>query len=314
MSMSDALVDGAQVQKVDPEVELYANNLHNPSHMEWAGDGRLLVSERGSGVIKAVSGGGDMANEEPFATDLEGPTRLQPLGNGRLMAVEMHEGTIKEISDGGDVSDVDPYVEGLDEPYSLVAAMHDGEQRLYVTENDGVHTRIRDVTGGGHADELPVAFDELPTQQGQPGYSRITDDWSDDWMKEAGDYCNTWLTAHGEKLYASVSVKGDVLDLSGAEHGQTYADLVNDGRRIMRGRERLGGLKYNPIDDRIYGVEPERGEVFVADPDETANHQFRPGIVRGLGHPSCLRFSEDNEAMFVCGLGHGVIWKVTNFR
>lgn len=307
-------VTGTEVQKSDPEVELFANNLHNPSHMEWGPEGRLLVSERGSGVVKDISEGGDMSEAEPFATGLEGPTRLHPTNDGRLFAVEFHEGRIKEISDGGDVSDTEPFVEGLSRPYSLVGVLEDGEERLYVSESDEETAWFRDVTEGGHAEDLPVAFDGFPTKYGHPGYTRAKDDWQDDWVKEAGPACDSWLTAHGEKLYASVSIRGEILDLTGADHGQSYQDLVDEGRKIVKGRDRLGGLKYNPQDDRIYGVEPGRGEVFVANPNETENHQFKPGIVRGLGTPSCLRFGEDNEAMFVCGLGHGTIWKVTNFR
>lgn len=315
MEATSTLELGARVEQRTPTVELFANNLHNPSHMEWSHDGRLLVSERGAGRVTEITDGGDMADAEPFATGLEGPTRLHPMADGRLLAVEFEAGRIKDISEGGDVSDVEPFVEGLNRPYSLVGVLKDGKERLYVSEDDGTRGWFREVTAGGHADDLPVVWDEFPTKKGHPGYSPVSDDWENDWVKKAGPTCNSWLTAHGEKLYSSVSIMGEIIDLTGAEHDKTYAELVEDGRRIMTGRDTLGGLKYNPHDDVIYGVEPGRGEVFVADPDdEEANHQFRPGIVRGLGKPSCLRFSEDNEAMFVCGLGHGTIWKVTDFR
>lgn len=314
MSTIDALEEGVQIQHADLAVELFANNLHNPSHMEWSNDGQLLVSERGAGKVTDISGGGDMSDAEPFATGLEGPTRLQPMSDGRLLAVDAHAGVIKDISGGGDVSDVDPFVEGLERPYSLVSVMMDGEERLLISEDDGTTGWFRDVTEGGHADDLAVAWDGFPTKKGHPGYTR-TDHWGDgNWRHKAENTCDAWLTAHGSKLYASVSITGEILDLSGADYGQSYADLVDEGRRIVKGRDRLGGLKYNPLDDIIYGVEPDRGEVFMADPNRSEDHQFQPGVVRGLGTPSCLRFSEDNESMYVCGLGTGGIWKVSNFR
>ena len=53
-------------------VRPFAWNLHAPTHMEWAPDGRLLVVERTTGKVKDITKGGDMEEAKPFAWGLEG--------------------------------------------------------------------------------------------------------------------------------------------------------------------------------------------------------------------------------------------------
>jgi hypothetical protein len=55
-------------------VRPFAWNLHAPTHMEWAPDGRLLVVERTTGKVKDVTKGGDMEEAKPFAWGLQGPS------------------------------------------------------------------------------------------------------------------------------------------------------------------------------------------------------------------------------------------------
>jgi hypothetical protein len=55
-------------------VRPFAWNLHAPTHMEWAPDGRLLVAERTTGKVKNVTKGGGMEEAKPFAWGLQGPS------------------------------------------------------------------------------------------------------------------------------------------------------------------------------------------------------------------------------------------------
>lgn len=100
-------------------VELFATNLHTPTHMEWTADGRLLAAEHTAGRVVDITDGGDLRDAKPFATGLQGPTSILPLPDGRILVSEMWSGRIADITDGGDVSDREPFAEGLRGPYSL---------------------------------------------------------------------------------------------------------------------------------------------------------------------------------------------------
>ena len=60
-------------------IELFAVGLHNPSHMEWTPDGRLLVSDLTAGKVFDITDGGDVTQTAPVAEGLGGPAAIVPV-------------------------------------------------------------------------------------------------------------------------------------------------------------------------------------------------------------------------------------------
>lgn len=106
-------------------VELFATNLHNPSHMEWTPQGRLLVSEHTAGRVMDITDGGDMRDAEPYAYGLQGPSAILPI-NDHLLVAETWGGRVSDISAGGDASNGKRFATELSTPYSLSAIRREG--------------------------------------------------------------------------------------------------------------------------------------------------------------------------------------------
>lgn len=307
-----------------PNVELHARNLHNPSHMEWTQDGRLLVSEHSAGRVMEITDGGDQLEAEPFAEGLEGPASMAMLDDGRILVVETWAGRVKEISEGGDVSEKEAFAEGLKKPYSIETVKADGEERIYVTEDHlGIENWITDITEGGEPSDADVVMDEFPVTAGAPGNTPLTEaerdgSYEELWEQYASANCSGgWetTTMDGERLFVKGAQLGQVIEVTDME-GQTYYDAVRDGGVVARGLDHVGGIFINSDDGLLYGAEPLKGRVFAVDIDRKGNYRFTPSVVKGLIQPTCLRFGPDGggDEMFVCGRGEGVIWKVTDWR
>lgn len=298
------------------EIELFATNLMNPSHMEWTPDGRLLVSEHTNGTIKDATNGGDLANEPPVATGLDGPASIAPLKDGRILVAEAWGGRIKDISKGGpDYAHAPAFASGLSMPYSIVERNLDGKDRLFVSESFGPHhAQITEFTAGG---DVRSAFGEfitnLPSVAGEPGLTPLHS-WPHDWENFAAAGCvKDWEDTGdgGAKHYVAVGPLGQIFDVSSG--GGDYFDLLKANQLIARGLHQLGGLKMNSHDGLIYAVEPKAGTVVAIDPAKQHNYKFEPPVVRGLNMPTCPRFSADGQILYVCDSGVGGIWKITGF-
>ncbi|MFK7604332.1 hypothetical protein ACI3L1_19250 [Deinococcus sp. SM5_A1] len=297
------------------KIELFASNLMNPSHMEWMLDGRLLVSEHTTGQVIDITKGGDMRGAKPFAWGLKGPASMLPLEDGRILISETWGGRIKDISSGGDVSELEPFAYELEMPYTLgFMTKPDGSPRITASESFGpFHTQNTDVTqGGGRQNHVPYVM-RMPSIPGSPGLTPVDlPNWAEKWENFAAAGCTkSWTTMVNNELFVAIGAVGQVLKVP--EGGGDYLELVDSGHLAAWGLQRLGGMKGHPVDGLIYAVQPEFGNVIAFDPDEPANQRFQPPVVQGLNFPTCPRFSEDGDIMYVCSSGDGVIWKVTNY-
>lgn len=297
-------------------VELFATNLHNPSHMEWTNDGRLLVSEHTAGTVKDITNGGDMKNVDPFAYGLHGPASMKPLYDGRILISETWGGTVSEISNGGDISKQKPHATGLSMPYTLASKqIDDGSFSVFVSESFGAfHTQITDITNGGERENFKAHFINMPSTPGAPGLTPL-DHWPDNWEKVAAAGCvKNWTTNDpiNSDIYVAIGTMGQIIRIP--DNGGDYIEEVKSQKNLIAwGLQKMGGMYFNPIDRQIYAVQPECGNVIAIDPEKPQNYKFQPPIVQGLQMPTCPRFSEDGSEMYVCDSGAGSIWKVTNF-
>ena len=299
------------------QVQLLVTNLHNPSHMEWTPDGRLLVSEHTKGQVKDVTRaliqGGDMSEIEPFAYGLDGPASIAPLQDGRILVAETWSGCIKDISGGGDMRKAQPFAVGLSMPYSIVEIVRDRGSNIYVSEGFGPHRgQITEVTDGGDRDNFRAYVTGLPSVPGEAGLTPLRS-WPHRWEEFAAAGCvKDWETPGPSRThYIAVGPLGQIIDVT--DGGGDYLDLVEQGRLVAWGLHRLGGMILNRLDERIYAVEPKNGNVIAVDPTVPTNCQFEPPVVRGLNMPTCPRFSDDGQTLFVCDSGVGGVWRVNDF-
>lgn len=299
-----------------PKVELWARNLHNPSHVTWSDDGRLLVSEHSAGRIVDVTDGGDVTDAEPFVTDLDGPASMTVTSAGRLLVAETWAGRIADVT-GGDPETV---VDGLEKPHSLVSLGRGDRERVYVTEErDGLQHWITDATV---PDDLRAVFDGFPVEIDRPGSTPLSvterdGEFSRTWEEYAAASaagCQMAATDLGDRLFVTGGRAGIVLELTGRE-GRSYAELVADGAVVARGLGPTGALVLNQDDGLLYGALTDDGGVFAVDPDREANYRFRPKLVEGFVEPTSVAFGPDGggSEMYVCSRSEGVVWKVTNF-
>lgn len=292
-----------------PNVMLFASNLHNPSHMEWTNDGRLLVSEHSAGQIKDITAGGNALNIPPFAFNLKGPAGILPRSDGSILVAETWGGTIRDIASGGDMSSTTPYSQNLSAPYSLVERELSGVPQVFVSEMyNGRDSWIDNITDGANPKRY---VDEIPARPGAAGPTPLSS-WPDEWQKFAGSGCViNWQDGKGSVHYIAVGSLGMILDVSSS--GGKYFDLLINKKAIAWDLQRVGGIKLHPTNGLLYAVEPEAGNVIAINPSTPKSYRFEPPVIRGLTRPTCIRFSEDGLIMYVCGQGEGVIWKVTDF-
>lgn len=312
-----------------PTVTIHARNLHNPSHLEWTHDGRLLVSEHTAGRITDVTEGGDMSEAEPFATGLRSPASIEPVPDGRLLVSDTWGDRIVDVTGGGEVTADDTYASELQNPYSLCRVYANDQHRLYTTENlSGRKNVVTEVTGGGPASENDRVVNGIHSVPTAPGVSprpeadwteRFDDStaWQNQWHQYASGGCtDDWITDASGRTFLKTRAFGHITELTDVDPtGQPvdYRTLIERGNVVARDLGSVGGIKYNPVDGFIYGAKPESGELFRVDPDGPAEQRFNPPLVSGLSRPSCLRVGPDSETLYACDQADGVIWKISDF-
>lgn len=302
--------------KIEANVELHAWGLDNPSHMEWTNDNRLLVAERTSEQIMDVTDGGSMRDADPFAYNVKGPASMiiMPPGDDRILAGESFTGEIKDVSGGGDASEMEPFAEDLEGPYSLVRVASEDGDRLFARVARGEQlVGVREVTGGGSAEDMDLVVDEIPVKPQFPGISEYQTEKSERPGTSFAD-CGNWLVDADANLVHTVGSLGQMAYTDVDGDTNTHTQHLAEDRVFAYGLHRLGGSKYNHHDGIIYATEPHNGSVVAIDPEETGDYRFDSRLVEGLSCPTCVRFSDDNEEMYVCGRGEGVVWRITDFR
>ena len=253
-----------------------------------------------------------MLGAKPFATGLEGPANILPIDSGEILVAEMWGGSIRDISKGGDVSKNPPWLNGLSGPYSIAQITKGAGKKLFVSESyNGRDSWLSEITGGKRKD-TPI-ISNIPIKPGYVGLTPISS-WPNNWQKYAlGGCVKNWDTdgMSGKEHYLAISDMGQVLDITDMEGD--YMDLIKKKRAIAWGLKQVGALKAHPTNGLLYITQPSSGEVIALDPKKPQNYHFQPPVLQGFKYPSCVRFSQDGETMYVCDQADGVIWKVTDF-
>lgn len=312
ITSSPTTVGGSWSQR-PVSVQPFATNLRTPSHMEWTPEGRLLVSETTAGRIVDITDGGDFADAEPFAVGLEGPASILPLPDGRILVAEVWRGRVTDVSLGGDVSKREPYAAELHAPYSLSTAY----DRIFVVERAGTSTnQSTDISGGGGRSNHVAHVRSIPTvaMAGLEGLTPV-ESWPASWQPlfiGCGGWNNIARIGGTTWPLSSSSALGQLIKVP--EEGGSFLDLVEEGYVVAQGLGWLGGAIQHPLDERVYLTQPTKGSVVAVDPSSSdTDYRFQPPVVQGLNMPTCVRFSPDGAAMFVCSMSTGSVWKVEDF-
>lgn len=280
--------------------------------MEWTITGRLLVSEHTAGRVMDITNGGDMLDAQPFASGLRGPSSILPVGD-RLLVAETWSGRITDIINGGKFNPANVFADGLVSPYSLAAIAVDeiASPRIFVSERLSLFNgQITDVSDGGSREAFRPHVTNVPVK---PGKTPL-DAWPSGWEKIASAGCENapWVTDSAGELYFEVGHLGQIV--RSPQDGGDYPELEEMGCVVAWGLDRIGGMKAHPTDGQIYAVAPDRGSVVSVDPTTSTHYGFNPAVVQGFGQPTCVRFNDTGEVMYVCSSGDGVIWKVSDFQ
>jgi len=301
-------------------VRPFAWGLKNPSHMEWTPDGRLLVSEHTAGTVRDISKGGDASKAKPLAYNLQGPAAIRPTEDGKVLVVETWGGAIVDIAGGGDATKLPKLTENLKGPYTL-AVLNLGKKgkTLFLSESSSSFmTQITRLSLGNHEREPKAFILDIPARHGEPGLTP-PESWPDKWEKYAAAGCvKNWIddAAGRDFFYLAVGSLGQIFRINPDELPEkiTYSELVAHPNALVAwGLHRLGGMRFHPSSGLLFAVQPEMGEVIAVDPAQPGNYHFQPPVVRGLRMPTCVRFSQDSEKMYVCSSADGVVWEVEGF-
>lgn len=291
------------------QVELFATNLHTPSHMEWTAEGRLLVSEPTAGRIIDITDGGDMRDAEPFAWGLEGPASILPMPDGRLLVSEMWSGRVSDITGGGEMSQRTPFADGLRGPYSLSRI---GGSVFVVESPNSFTTQITDITVHGEHKPYVTNIPGSPLA-GLEGLTPL-ESWPDRWQVFF-EACKTWKTplriAGTDELVLNSSALGLLIRVP--EGGGDFGDFLREDSPLASGLGSMGGMIQHSESDLLYVTQPVDGSITAVDPNQRRDYRFDPPVVRGLNMPTCVRFSPDGESMLVCSIATGGVWRITNF-
>jgi cysteine-rich repeat protein len=111
-----------------------------------AGPGDIFVTEKSTGSVVNVRGGGDLGAAPRFATGLSAPTGICVTFGGDVLVAESATGEVTRITGGGDFTGAGAFATGLDTPMDLLC----DEQRILVVEGSpGQQGEITNITAGG---------------------------------------------------------------------------------------------------------------------------------------------------------------------
>jgi hypothetical protein len=101
----------------------------------------------------------------------------------------------------------------------------------------------------------------------------------------------------------------DVTDFSGS-----YINSIKNGSVLALGLDQLGAIRTNVSRDSIYVTQPRLGTIMKVSTKAKRNYHFDAPVVKGFKYPTCLRFSKDEQIMYVCDQGAGCVWRVEDFE
>lgn len=274
------------------KMQVHANGLQHPGHMEWTQDGRLLVSEFGRGRIVDITEGGDLRDATPFAYGLEHPAAIITNYEGnKIIAVDTGNNCVVDITSGGDVSKNERVISNIPAPYGMTLF----KDELYVTytsyEDNGLmkasNTKSFSLEAA-QASSFPVGVSEHP------------------YFLAGSAGCGHWTAAvMGEKLIFSQTTFGILWDVT--NQGKFSLDTHT---RFAWGLNKPVGMIYNEKLNLLFVTESGSGSIKTIPSEGGIDMRFVPPVVVGLKEPRCVRFTPDGLTMFACDMASCCIWRI----
>lgn len=305
-------------------IELFAVGLHNPSHMEWTPDGRLLVSDLTAGKVFDITDGGDVTQMTPVADGLGGPAAIVPVDD-RILVAESLAGRVSDIAGGT----ARTFANGINFPYSMALFEKEGGRRILVSEAvSEFRSQYLDIAQGGERNDFKVFISDIPrrlvhifagkypsTFVLRNGYPLAEGNAPSILMNG----CNAWSTRlmlDDGSVHLGMKIGSLGAFVRVPDEGGSAFDMLEDRSNVLAsGLDPVAaGCIQHPTNGKVYITQPLSGEVRAFDPNQPGYLGFEPPVISGLNQPTCVRFSPDGEFMYACGQGDGVVWRVANYH
>lgn len=274
------------------KMQVHANGLQHPGHMEWTKDGRLLVSEFGRGRVIDITDGGDYRDAKPFACGLKHPAGIITDYQGnRIIVVDTGNDCIVDITNGGDASKNEKIYSNIPAPYGMV--VFKGElYATYTSKEDNGLTKVSPnktfSLEHAHASSFPVGVSEHP------------------YVIAGSAGCGHWTAVVAkEKLLFNQTTFGIIWDVT--DKGEFNLDTH---KRFAWGLNKPVGMIYNEQLDFLFVAESGSGQIKAIPSDGNMDMRFVTPLVVGLKEPRCVRFTKDGMTMFACDMSSCCVWKI----
>ncbi len=278
---------GYRVSSVVP----HATGLRLPGHLGMLPDGRVLVSEFGGGIVRDVTDAGDYrdVNRAAFATGFEHPGGILPTAEGRIIVADSGAGTVADISSGGSTTSSDVLMDGLSNPYGLV----EFQGSLFSSFSNDRHVGMARVIEGGTFEENDAFVRDFPVVTPSEPYHRMGG-CGGDWPGVIKD----------DELLLGHSALGAIFNVT---DGGSFTELRE--RRWAWGFNLPLGMTTDPTDHDLYVV--ERGTGVIKRLVSSGYGRFAEPLIAGFRDPSCIRFTPDASAAYICDRAVGTVYRLT---
>ncbi|HHG3344890.1 TPA: hypothetical protein ACPVYT_004701 [Vibrio parahaemolyticus] len=274
-------------------IEPFAIGLNHPGHMEFTQDGRLLVSEFGRGRITDITGGGDFRNSTPFVDNLVHPAGIVTNYQGdQILVADTGLQKIINVTKGGDASTCPIVYQGLEGAYGITVFGDD----LYAVYSNKLENGLVKIPSS-----VNVFSDQHIHSGGYPNTTHNLPYFN----SVLGGECGSWAAVVLEnKLLYTVAGSGSIYDVT------QHSTFSVQSSPFITGLDDPLGSWYVPEFEHIFIAERATGNI-KAIPKSGGYAKYYPALVTGLRRPSCLRFSPDLSAMFVCDFSNNAVMKLS---
>lgn len=270
----------------------HATGLRLPSHMAITSDSRVLVSEFGGGLVRDITTAGDYRNLSTglFAQNFVNPSGILQLSNSSIYVADSGAGTVFSIQGSGTDSVNTVVMDGIPHPYGLVQF----NGKVYTSFSDNTMVGMVEVIPGTAFDINQVFVRDFPvvlTSEPYPHMIGCGGSWPDE--------------VRGTDLLLGHRGLGAVFNVTA---GGSFATLRTS--LYAWGFTTPLGLKTDPIDGNLYVVEQTTGAIKYVEPGGGYSRFSRP-LMTGFREPSCIRFTPDGTAAYVCDRALGAVYRMS---
>lgn len=282
-----------ETRVVVKKMQVHANGLLHPGHMEWTSDGRLLVSEFGRGRVTDITEQGDYRESKPFASGLKHPAGIITNYQGsRIVVADTGANRLVDITAGGDVAEAPEILGDVSAPYGLLL-YKDNLLATFTSETQNGLIKVNKPGSKFLMEDVQVR--NFPV--GVSGYPYVL---------AGSKACGCWIVeATNSKLLFCQTTFGTIYDVTdqktfeGSEH-----------KKFAYGLDKPVGMINHPQTELLFIAESGSGTVRALPNDGDIDARFVPPIVTGLVAPRCVRFSKDGKTMYACDMSACCVWRI----